>query len=36
MEENNPLNYPTGCTSYENFFSNDEMLRFEENVNKTE
>ena len=32
----NPFNYPVGITSYENFFSHDELLEMERNVDQTE
>lgn len=32
----NPFNYPVGITSYENFFSNDELKDIEKHVEETE
>jgi len=36
LEANNPINYPTGCVSYENFFTNEEMCEFENQIMHTE
>ena len=35
-ERQNPYNYPAGCVSYENFFSNEELKDLERNVELTE
>lgn len=35
-ERQNPYNYPVGITAYENFFSNEELLGMERNVDETE
>ena len=32
FEKNNPLNYPTGCHCFENFFSNAEMMKLENKI----
>jgi len=35
-ESINPLNYPSGCHTYENFYSNDELINIENKVCDTE
>jgi hypothetical protein len=35
-EKNNPYNYPVGIVAFENFFSHQELLMIERNVEETE
>lgn len=35
-ERRNPLNYPVGCVTYENFFNHEELKGMESNVEETE
>ena len=35
-EANNPLNYPTGCITYENFYTHTELNEIEKNIEHSE